>query len=352
MENETDPSKDYEQEQRPRILIHFEGYDHSPFNLQGLGNIHRSIVDVSGRTGGKTTVFLESGSSTGTSFELFKRGIEKFGYVGRLIAELYVIERGVEPPISFVRERLEQIDQAGIDEAFVRGWLPQAHIQEYYLCSLLDDLNKTIELDVVLETHSKRVANIFREDLANYNITAAKCFDAWNRQDLVGSIEVWKEFHKTEMQAVGPREAEVVENIKLLSRKLQRTKESGAIFILMGSAHEEILPKISKKIDPQGKWVSFSSSITPAEPFSISNDKYVRRDEAIPDQDLAKLILYLMVRNEGARSAYATRQLGDLCNHYLDFSNEANGVISKLSLDQIKAICESGQSPLVVLSKM
>ena len=342
-----------ELEPKQKVTVHFEGLDHTAVNVQGIDAMRQNLIAIAHSTNGRTTIFLEAGGSTKINIDLAQRRIREFGgLVGGMIAGTYIAKNDVEPSVGFIQQRRELMSKLTLGENLQEGYITYSQIQSYHIFKMLDDLCVDTKLNLAFETHSSRVASLFKKDLTAFDLAWVNAFAEWKRGNFYRSLAVLTDYHSTEMRAVVPREAEIVNDIKIRSRRLLKVADGGAIFIVLGATHGEIIPLILKAVDPNQNRVKFSSTPNVQLEYSVECDKYVRRGENIPPLLLAKSMISSVAKNEAANSAYQNGKVENFCNEYVDVVTAINQVVDRMSLDLIRKTCESKVSVLQLFSRI
>lgn len=338
--------KSDELESRVKPVIHFEAWVHNALNLQGVQDLRGSILGVFGLTPGRNVLYLENGGGLAKDEEASKRLFKLYGSHALLnVALMMIMESKRLPSKEVAEQRKAIIDQSTPGEIIRNKLLPEEDLQQYFRDLLLDDLSNQANFEVVVESHTKRVASIFREDLVEYQQCMVDATESWYDGDFYGSIGVWRDYHKQEIRAVAPREAEIVEELKSISRKLMKSKEGGSIFILFGGNHAPMMEMLKRKVDPQGKHSRFQVNFgTSFNAFALQVDKFARIDQVCPDDLLARYTLSNIMRIELADQAEFSNRLEILTNNYSQAEEEVFKFVSSLTFEEIKTTCESKAS--------
>lgn len=329
-----------EQESKPKVLATFYGYTHEDWNLQGIAGIRKSLAANLESSQGKNIIFFEFSSVNPVDADLIRKGVKQRGF---LKFESYVhLKRrlGRDPTEVEIQKRIDQIASSDPQTIAEEGLIPGNAMQQYFLFQELDELKKQWSFEFETEYHPKLTTEKLtrlREDQDRQIILAT---EHWDEGKFDESLESYVKASQIISQRSDIREKEIVDYLKGKIKTLLKEPNGGSLFILFGATHSPIIEALRKKLGPKApiKFNTLSSFSEDSPTKKIYED--LREGRTSPEVIYAQDLLNGMIIANLVKHAIDTKSFSQYANSSETVAKTVEKVVTSLSLEEIRRICE------------
>ena len=144
------------------------------------------------------------------------------------------------------------------------------------------------------------------------------------------------------------RDMEVVDPLKGQVKRLLKNPKGGVIFILLGAAHEPVIPAVQRKL----------GSNTPVTFEIIGNNPSIeesvalkaRTGENLTEEEVARAAFAYHGINKVSEKLIAAGKTSPLMTRFQDISDSINSVAASLSIAEIETTCKGKKTQDVIIN--
>lgn len=331
-----------------KVSVVFYRWDHSPFNVQGIRNAHQALSTYFGATEGERVLFLEAATRTQSGAEKSKDfAREHGGYLNALIARDLKRENGRDPLPFAIARRKSEIETLGIEGAVENKLIPIRSAMMYTMQQMFDELGGDYPFRLEYETHEKSSADKLASSAKEFHALSQQGYQAWEYGDFTQAVAYYKKADELSGQLAN-RDMEVVDPLKGQVKRLLKNPKGGVIFILLGAAHEPVIPAVQRKL----------GSNTPVTFEIIGNNPSIeesvalkaRTGENLTEEEVARAAFAYHGINKVSEKLIAAGKTSPLMTRFQDISDSINSVAASLSIAEIETTCKGKKTQDVIIN--
>jgi len=220
----------------------------------------------------------------------------------------------------------------------------QDDIRQYILFQKLDELKKQWNFEFEVEFHPKSTTKKITQLMEEHNYHANLAIKHWDEGKFAEALESYVKTSKVSLQMSEIREKEIVE-----IRTLLKEQNGGSLFILFGAIHSPIIEALQKKLGPKVPVKFNTLSILPEDLTIQTIYKNLREGKTAPELVYAQELLSATIVGDLVKHAEDNKSFSAYANNSETADRTIRKIITNLSLEEIRRICEEKQDVLQFL---
>lgn len=257
---------------------------------------------------------------------------------------LISIVHGMLPPeatVSDAKSLVAKVSSNDLETVINKHLLPEEKLHTYFFDQELERLRQKYIFEIEHESHSKPIHERIVKLRTQANNLGLQARQHWASGQFQEGVHAWKGNFQVINQLTLLRNPEIIDDLKLISKKLMRENEGGSLVILFGGSHSSLIDILQRKLGPKAP-VKFDSidlmpqNIPDSKIFSI-----LQSNKTPEDLDYAQDFL-INCMNELLRLHFLNqRNLHIFANNWQTIYEVAVRVATSLSLGQIEGLIRS-----------
>src|SRR3990172_3386167 len=236
-----------EGEPTPKIVVTGIGFEHRPYNLQGIATVFQQLTEgLEAKNGGRRIVYLENPGKTARDVERIKADVDTYGgLTGYLVKEGLIGSFGIAPTPDRVKATINVIALAVKNGNY--DSLPN-DAQAYLLYRGLDEIRQETDFEVDFEAQTPGIIKNDESTYARYQRLSLETQRYWSAGQFAQFLERYKRAKSTIHASGAMRNPGIAEQIRRRIKELQQDPEGGSLVLLLGESHLPVIDMLQRQI--------------------------------------------------------------------------------------------------------
>lgn len=338
------PVQAKEQEPSSRVSVIFFGHDHTGLNLQSSQRLDDLLSSINPQ--GKTYIFTEGADKTQSTNAKIRAMRQEHGHEFTEVANMLTIQTGFLPQDYEVRMRRKKINEVGPVKATIQGLAVGNMLSIFAHGQVLDKHVERLSLKYESEVHPPKKLSTLLEGHEQAVKASYKTEEEWFEGNFQNAADAYLDIQEINTHFSTVREADMVEDLKNLTKKLIKDKkDGGTIVITLGISHYPLLMALRQKLGGEKSGVNFQIN-APDQWHSpeLQIRELLRTGQDVPSELVAQGVLEhtfgSVLQDFVSRKPSAHFQT--VADHYEDIMTVAEHIAATTPEPLIRLMCERG----------